>query len=266
MPHQKESLANGWFKYPSGHWGRKFHYSRHSTPPPAKPTLVRPHTLFYLLTYMVGYYLLGRFTSLIGRFAYLGHLGHLAMVTVPIGSAITGLNLGALAHQIEGLFPIKWVPDRILPGCLPPAHSLLSTRYNFLSAYQLNMELPITPKPLPVSASKLSLDHTNKLFGIVYIPLTGVIDTIIPAAGPWSWVKKLMSYLIKLVPVLWWALPAKSVACGFPENDRLVAQGWFPDIALASSLEKHKLLVQAMIDTCSLYYKPPISDLLYPCF
>ncbi|KAJ9084231.1 hypothetical protein DSO57_1026648 [Entomophthora muscae] len=33
------------------------------------------------------------------------------MVTVPIGSAIAGLNLGALAHQLGGLFPSKWVPD-----------------------------------------------------------------------------------------------------------------------------------------------------------
>ncbi|KAJ9059020.1 hypothetical protein DSO57_1006794 [Entomophthora muscae] len=100
-PHQKESLANGWFKYPSGHWGRKFHYGRHSTPPPAKPLLVQPHTSFYLLTYMLPD----------GKVAYLGHLGHLAMVIVPIGSAITGLNLGALAHQIGGFFPLKWVPD-----------------------------------------------------------------------------------------------------------------------------------------------------------
>ncbi|KAJ9084931.1 hypothetical protein DSO57_1019107 [Entomophthora muscae] len=110
--HQKESLSNGWFKYPSGHWGRKFHYGRHSTPPPAKPLLVQPHASFYLLMYMAGYYLLGHFSSLMGRFAYIGHLGHLAMVTVPIGSAITWFNLGALAHQIGGLFPLKWVPDR----------------------------------------------------------------------------------------------------------------------------------------------------------
>ncbi|KAJ9082033.1 hypothetical protein DSO57_1008463 [Entomophthora muscae] len=110
--HQKESLANGWFIYPSGHWGRKLHYGCHSTPPPVEPLLVRPHTSFYLLTYMVGYYFLGHFSSLMGRFAYLGHLGHLAMVTVPIGSAIVGLNLGALAHQIGGLFPLKRVPDK----------------------------------------------------------------------------------------------------------------------------------------------------------
>ncbi|KAJ9089687.1 hypothetical protein DSO57_1010184 [Entomophthora muscae] len=109
--HQKESLANGWFKYPSGHWQRKFHYDRHSTPPPSKPLLVQPHASFYLLLYMIEYYLMGCFSSLMGRFAYLGHLGYLTMATVPIGSAIAGLNLGALAHQLGGLFPSKWVPD-----------------------------------------------------------------------------------------------------------------------------------------------------------
>ncbi|KAJ9089656.1 hypothetical protein DSO57_1010606 [Entomophthora muscae] len=46
-----------------------------------------------------------------GRFAYLGHLGHLAMITVPIGLIIAGLNVGALAHQLGSLFPAKWVHD-----------------------------------------------------------------------------------------------------------------------------------------------------------
>ncbi|KAJ9085628.1 hypothetical protein DSO57_1012001 [Entomophthora muscae] len=109
--HQKESLAHRWFKYPSGHWGGKFHYGCLFTLPPAKPALVRPYASFYLLTYVVGYYLLDWFSSMFGKFAYLGHLGHLAMVTVPIGLVIAGFNLGALAHQLGNLFPAKWVPD-----------------------------------------------------------------------------------------------------------------------------------------------------------
>ncbi|KAJ9063265.1 hypothetical protein DSO57_1001703 [Entomophthora muscae] len=32
--HQEESLAQGWFKYPSGHWGRKFSYGRSNHKPP----------------------------------------------------------------------------------------------------------------------------------------------------------------------------------------------------------------------------------------
>ncbi|KAJ9088719.1 hypothetical protein DSO57_1039583 [Entomophthora muscae] len=110
--HQKEALAQGWFKYPSGHWGRKFHYGRLFTAPPTEPTLVRPYASLYLLMYVVVYYLLGCFSYMFGRFAYLGHLGHLAMVTVPISSVIAGLNVGALAHQLRSLFPAKWVPDK----------------------------------------------------------------------------------------------------------------------------------------------------------
>ncbi|KAJ9070131.1 hypothetical protein DSO57_1011526 [Entomophthora muscae] len=98
--HQKEFLANGWFKYPSGHWGRKLQYSWSTNPPPpVEPSLVRPNASFYLLSYLVGYYLLGQFD-------------HLAMVTVPIGLIIAGLNLRALTHQIGNLFPLKWILNR----------------------------------------------------------------------------------------------------------------------------------------------------------
>ncbi|KAJ9061764.1 hypothetical protein DSO57_1017344 [Entomophthora muscae] len=133
--HQKESLANGWFKYPSGHWGRKFNYGRSFTSPPVEPTLVRPYAFFYLLVYLVGYYLLGRFSSMFGRFAYLGQLGHLAMITVPIGLVIAGLNVGALAHQLGGLFPARWVPDTPFPRdyvsfILSPDYPLASMLYN----------------------------------------------------------------------------------------------------------------------------------------
>ncbi|KAJ9079567.1 hypothetical protein DSO57_1034218 [Entomophthora muscae] len=126
--HQKESLSHGWFKYPSSHLGRKFHYGHSFTPPPppAEPLLVRPYASFYLLTYLVGYYLLGWFSSMMSRFANLGHLGHLAMITVPIGSVIAGLNLGALVHQVGKFFPIKWVPDT---GVEPMQHRVLSVPF-----------------------------------------------------------------------------------------------------------------------------------------
>ncbi|KAJ9052916.1 hypothetical protein DSO57_1029311 [Entomophthora muscae] len=91
------------------------------------------------------------------------------------------------------------------------------------------MEPPVTPKPMPASAAKLPLDHTNKLFGIVYITLIGVTDTIVPAAGPWLWLGKSMSYLIKLAPILWWALPTQSATCQFPNTSKLANQVWFPE-------------------------------------
>ncbi|KAJ9071717.1 hypothetical protein DSO57_1034229 [Entomophthora muscae] len=89
----------------------------------------------------------------------------------------------------------------------------------------MDMEPPITPKPTPASAAEPPLDHTNNLFGIVYITLTGVIDTIVSAAGLWLWVGKSMSYLIKLASILWWALPTQSATCQFPNASKLANQG-----------------------------------------
>ncbi|KAJ9051367.1 hypothetical protein DSO57_1005077 [Entomophthora muscae] len=40
---------------------------------------------------------------------------------------------------------------------------------------------------MPASAPNLPTNHPGKLFRIVYITLTGAIDTMIPAAGLWSW-------------------------------------------------------------------------------
>ncbi|KAJ9081218.1 hypothetical protein DSO57_1017062 [Entomophthora muscae] len=90
------------------------------------------------------------------------------------------------------------------------------------------MEPPVTPKPMPASLPDLPTNHSGKLFGIVYITLTGVIDTIIPAASLWSWVRKSASYLLKLAPLLWWALPAKNPAQVTPENNGSSTQDWIP--------------------------------------
>ncbi|KAJ9062583.1 hypothetical protein DSO57_1009385 [Entomophthora muscae] len=91
------------------------------------------------------------------------------------------------------------------------------------------MKLPLTPKPMPASLLDLPTDHTGKLFGIVYITLTRVIDTIILAAVLWSWVGKSISYLFKLAPLLWWTLPAKNLAQVIPENNGPDIHNWFLD-------------------------------------
>ncbi|KAJ9061686.1 hypothetical protein DSO57_1018247 [Entomophthora muscae] len=93
----------------------------------------------------------------------------------------------------------------------------------------MDMKPPVTPKSMPASAAKLPLDHINKLFGIVYITLMGVIDTIAPAASLWLWVGKSMSYLIKLASILWWALLTQSATHQFPNTSKPDNQGWFPD-------------------------------------
>ncbi|KAJ9066448.1 hypothetical protein DSO57_1009434 [Entomophthora muscae] len=106
---------------------------------------------------------------------------------------------------------------------------LFRGKFNYLPAYNLPMKLPVTPKPMPASLPNLPINHSGKLFGIAYITLTGVIDTIIPAASPWSWVVKSASYLLKSAPLLWWALSAKNLAQVTPENDGPAAQDWIPE-------------------------------------
>ncbi|KAJ9062971.1 hypothetical protein DSO57_1004916 [Entomophthora muscae] len=91
------------------------------------------------------------------------------------------------------------------------------------------MEPPVTPKPMPASSPDLPTDHTGKLFGIVYITFTGVIDTIILATSLWSCVVKSVSYLFNLAPLLWWALPTQNLAQFIPENNGLADQDWIPD-------------------------------------
>ncbi|KAJ9075481.1 hypothetical protein DSO57_1035722 [Entomophthora muscae] len=91
------------------------------------------------------------------------------------------------------------------------------------------MKPPVTPKPMPASSPGLSTNHTSKLFGIVYITFTGVVGTIVLAAGLWSWVQKSASYLLKLAPLLWWALPAKTPAQVTPKNSGPAAQDWIPE-------------------------------------
>ncbi|KAJ9071885.1 hypothetical protein DSO57_1032758 [Entomophthora muscae] len=117
---------------------------------------------------------------------------------------------------------------------------LFRGKFNYLPAYNIYMEPPVTPKPMPTSLPDLPTNHTGKLFGIVYITLTGVVDTIIPAAGPWSWVGKSASYLLKLAPILWWALPARNPAQVIPKNDRPAAQDWIPDIWNSKTVIKIK--------------------------
>ncbi|KAJ9050177.1 hypothetical protein DSO57_1016846 [Entomophthora muscae] len=130
---------------------------------------------------------------------------------------------------------------------------LFRGKFNYLPAYDLPMESPVTPKPMPASSSNLPTNHTGKLFGIVYITLTGVIDTIIPATSLWSWVGKSVSYLFKLAPLLWWALPAKIPAWVIPGNDRPHAQDWIPDSTTrAVAAQKRMITAFAVIVTSSL--------------
>ncbi|KAJ9063397.1 hypothetical protein DSO57_1000725 [Entomophthora muscae] len=71
------------------------------------------------------------------------------------------------------------------------------------------MKAPITPKPDRLHPTPgLTPPKATQYAGIAYITLAGSVDTMVPATGPWALVGQSASYLIKLTPLLWWALPS----------------------------------------------------------
>ncbi|KAJ9075299.1 hypothetical protein DSO57_1037442 [Entomophthora muscae] len=86
---------------------------------------------------------------------------------------------------------------------------LFQDKYNFLPTYLVPMMPPLTPQPDRPQESVATDESTStQIFGVMYITLTGLIDSMVPTSGPWAILGKLLSYIVKLAPILWWALPA----------------------------------------------------------
>ena len=147
----------------------------------------------------------------------------------------------------------EFVLQRYYPGAEP---HLLGITPNHSKAYIMDAEPPITPRPMPSSAPDLPADPVSKLWGIVYITLTGIIETIVPTSGPWSWVGKFISYLFKLAPLLWWAMPAWPDNPAAQPSPGLSTQSWFPDIMTIyinpSNLSPKTLLILGA--SCMFFY------------
>ncbi|KAJ9048671.1 hypothetical protein DSO57_1032552 [Entomophthora muscae] len=95
---------------------------------------------------------------------------------------------------------------------------LFRDKYNHLPAYLVPMTPPLTQRPNCLQESVAANESTfTQIFGVIYITLTGLIDSIVPTSRPWALLGKLLSYIVKLAPILWWALPAGPT-------------GWIPDI------------------------------------
>ncbi|KAJ9048721.1 hypothetical protein DSO57_1031988 [Entomophthora muscae] len=91
------------------------------------------------------------------------------------------------------------------------------------------MTLLLTPRPdQPLEPPAAAKTTSTQLFGVLYITLTGLMDSMVPNSGPWSFLGQSASYIIKLAHVLWWALPA-SLAAPHPKLPNASAYGWLPD-------------------------------------
>ncbi|KAJ9078660.1 Cbx7p [Entomophthora muscae] len=106
---------------------------------------------------------------------------------------------------------------------------LFKDKYNYLPAYFVSMTLPLTLQPNhPVETPTAAKTTSTQLFGVLYITLMGMIGTMLLNSGPWSFLGQSVYYIIKLAPILWWALPSgPAVFCPKPTNASTYA--WLSD-------------------------------------
>ncbi|KAJ9082107.1 hypothetical protein DSO57_1007441 [Entomophthora muscae] len=80
----------------------------------------------------------------------------------------------------------------------------------------------------PLEPTAAAETTSTQLFGVLYITLTELVVSMVPNSGPWSFLGKSVSYIIKLAPILWWALPA-GLAAPHPEPPNASAYDWLLD-------------------------------------
>ncbi|KAJ9054883.1 hypothetical protein DSO57_1009813 [Entomophthora muscae] len=106
---------------------------------------------------------------------------------------------------------------------------LFKDKYNYLPAYFVPMTPPLTPQPdCPTETPTAAETMYTQLFGVLYITLTGMVDSMVPTSGPWSLLGQSMSYIINLALILWWALPAGLVQ-PHPKLPNASIYTWLPE-------------------------------------
>ncbi|KAJ9074413.1 hypothetical protein DSO57_1006973 [Entomophthora muscae] len=91
------------------------------------------------------------------------------------------------------------------------------------------MTPPLTPRPdRPLEPTTAAETTSTQLFGVLYITLTGLVDSMVPNSRPLSLLGQYVSYIIKLAPILWWALPA-GLAAPHPELPNASTYDWLPE-------------------------------------
>ncbi|KAJ9088305.1 hypothetical protein DSO57_1024442 [Entomophthora muscae] len=106
---------------------------------------------------------------------------------------------------------------------------LFKDKYNYLPAYFVPMTPPLTLQPDYTTEPPTAAETTStQLFGVLYITLMGMVYTMMPNSGPWSLLERSVSYIIKLAPILWWALPSGPAVLR-PESTNASTYTWLPD-------------------------------------
>ncbi|KAJ9049432.1 hypothetical protein DSO57_1024560 [Entomophthora muscae] len=110
------------------------------------------------------------------------------------------------------------------------------------------MEPALTPKPTisPPSTSDAA-GQSSQFLGVLYLALTGLIDSALPAAGPWAVAGKALSYLVKLGPIIWWAMPVPSSTPPSPAG--ALQYSWYPENCVHAFQARPASSVRVQLDT-----------------
>ncbi|KAJ9086808.1 hypothetical protein DSO57_1000431 [Entomophthora muscae] len=108
---------------------------------------------------------------------------------------------------------------------------IFNRKYLNPAAYLVPMEPPLTPK-LAISTPHTSdaTGQSSQFLGVLYLALTGLIDSALPASGPWAVAGKALSYLVKLGLIIWWAMPVPALTPPSPSGAPWYS--WYPDSSL----------------------------------
>ncbi|KAJ9049476.1 hypothetical protein DSO57_1023960 [Entomophthora muscae] len=141
-------------------------------------------------------------------------------------------------HEPWTLEDLQWYPQSNAPkesyqivcdGKAITIYPLIFNRkYNNLAAYLVPMKPPPTPKPtISTPPNSDAIDQSSQFLGVLYLELTGLIDSALPAAGPWAVAGKAISYLVKLGLIIWWAMPVPALTPPSPAG--APQYSWYPD-------------------------------------
>ncbi|KAJ9064531.1 hypothetical protein DSO57_1029547 [Entomophthora muscae] len=91
------------------------------------------------------------------------------------------------------------------------------------------MEPHLTPKQtISTPPTSNATGQSSQFLGVLYLVLTGLIDSAFLAAIPRSVAGKALFYLVKLSPIIWWAIPVPAYAPPSPERSEQYS--WYSDM------------------------------------
>ncbi|KAJ9052597.1 hypothetical protein DSO57_1032613 [Entomophthora muscae] len=111
---------------------------------------------------------------------------------------------------------------------------IFNRKYKNPAAYLVPMRPPLTPKPtISIPPTSDATGQSIQFLRVMYLALTGLIDSALPAAGTWAVAGKAFSYLVKLGLIIWWAIQVPAYTPHSPEGTSQYS--WYPDIGLVTA-------------------------------